>query len=111
MKLGRDSRITITLVLLLIAASVSTCGKSKLTMANYGKIATGMSPAEVEAILGPGKEQASSGMEIPSQNVAGVTVPGASVSGKVVVWQEGQKMITVTYVNEKVATKAQFGLS
>jgi hypothetical protein len=110
MKLGRDSRITLTLVLAFAAATLATCGRSKLNVENYGKISTGMSPADVETILGPGKEQASSGMEIPGQTVAGVSVPGASVSGKVVVWQEGQKLITVTFVNHKVATQAQVGL-
>lgn len=93
-------------VLVVLAA----CSKSKMTMANYEKVATGMSQQDVEAILGPGKEQASTSVAVPGASVAGVTVPATDTSARVLTWQDGSKIITVTFVNGKVMTKTQFGL-
>jgi hypothetical protein len=95
---------------LAILGTLTACSQSKLTTANYDRVTTGMSQQDVEAILGPGKEQASSSVAVPSQSVAGVTVPGANTSAKVLTWQEGQKLISVTFVNGKVMSKTQFGL-
>jgi len=93
-----------------ILASLAACSQSKLTKANYERIATGMSQQEVEGILGAGKEQASSAVAVPGQSVGGVNVPGTNTSAKVMTWQEGQKVVSVTFVNEKVMSKTQFGL-
>jgi hypothetical protein len=93
-------------VLIVLAA----CSKSKMTMANYEKVATGMSQADVEAILGPGKEQASTSVAVPGASVGGVTVPATDTSARVLTWQDGRKIISVTFVNGKVMTKTQFGL-
>ena len=100
------------IVLLAVCCAVACAGK--VTRENYDKVSTGMSPKDVEAILGPGTEQASSSVAIPTPPVAmpsgmSAAVP-ASVSGKVMTWQSGGKMITVTFVNDKVAAKAQVGL-
>jgi len=89
---------------------LAACSQSKLTMANYEKVATGMSQQDVEAILGAGKEQASSSVAVPGVSVGGVSVPGTNTSAKVLTWQEGQKIVTVTFVNGKVMSKTQFGL-
>jgi len=64
----------------------------KLTKANADKIKEGMSKAEVEAILGPGKAKADAG------------------KGGVYIWQEDGKSITITFVDDKatVVLKAGF---
>lgn len=82
---------------------------------SYEKIKEGMTETEVEAILGKGKEQASSSVNIPNQsiNVPGggnVSVAGMSSSAKVVNWQDGFKIITVMFSDGKVMSKAHFGL-
>ena len=91
-------------------AVLAACSKSKMTMANYEKVATGMSQADVEGILGPGKEKASTSVAVPGASVGGVTVPATDTSAKVLTWQDGRKIISVTFVNGKVMSKTQFGL-
>jgi len=98
------------LALLAITVALAACGQSKLTMANYEKVATGMSQQDVEAILGPGKEQASTAVAVPGASGGGVTVPSTTTSAKVLSWQEGRKIVSVTFVNGKVMSKTQFGL-
>lgn len=95
---------------LTMLALLTACSQSKLTTANYDRVTTGMNEQDVEAILGKGKEQASTSVAVPGQTVAGITVPGANTSAKVLTWQEGQKLISVTFLNGKVMSKTQFGL-
>ncbi|MFB3894031.1 MAG: hypothetical protein ACE15C_18645 [Phycisphaerae bacterium] len=73
---------------------------SKVSKSNYDKINTGMTVAEVEGILGKGTEQAGGGGAIG--NVAG--------SAKIINWKDGDKTITVTFVNDKVTLKTESGL-
>lgn len=75
------------------------CG-SKVTKDNYDKIKEGMTLKQVEDILGKGEAQAGGGVE----------VPGVSASAKVYQWSDGDKTITVTFLNDKVTAKAQTGL-
>jgi hypothetical protein len=85
--------------LILFAVLTVGCG-SPVTKANYDKVNTGMTLKEVQGILGSGTEQGSSGID----------VPGMSMTGKAMVWQEGTKIITVQFINDKVVSKAQMGL-
>jgi len=97
----------------LVATLVAIACAGKLTKANYDKVANGMSPAQVESILGPGTEQASSGITIPGTatgTATGIGAPGTTVSTKVLVWQSGGKVITVTFLNDQVVAKTQIGL-
>ncbi len=96
--------------LLLILALLVGCGGSRINSANFGKINDGMSKAEVESILGPGKVQASSSASAPGFSGGGISVPGMSVSGENMVWQDGNRIITITFMNGKVMAKAQTGL-
>jgi len=97
----------------LMAAVVAIACAGKLMKANYDKVVNGMSPAQVESILGPGTEQASSGITIPGTangTATGIGAPGTTVSTKVLVWQSGGKVITVTFLNDQVVAKTQIGL-
>ncbi len=84
---------------LAIILTVAGCGGSAVTQSNYDKIQTGMSLSEVEAILGKGKEQASSGGSFG----------GITMNAKGMVWQDGNKIITVMFMNDEVQSKAQMG--
>lgn len=98
-------------VLLATLAVIACAGK--LTKANYDKVVNGMTPKDVEVILGPGTEQASSGITIPGTatgTATGIGAPGTTVSTKVLVWQSGGKVITVTFLNNQVVAKTQIGL-
>ena len=88
-----------------ILAALTGCGGS-VSQSNYDKVNTGMTQAQVEDILGKGKEQASTAM--PGVGAGGMSVPG--MSAKVLQWQDGSKSITVTFMNDKVVSKAQNGL-
>jgi hypothetical protein len=110
-KSSHHRRFVCLLAILGVSLAVLACSKGgKLTQANYQKVTTGMSQTQVEEILGPGTEQASSGVDVPPSTVAGVTVPGIQTSSKVLTWQEGGKLITITFVDYKVTAKAQVGL-
>ncbi len=83
-----------------LALAVLPGCSSKVSKSNYDKINTGMTVAEVEGILGKGTEEAGGGGAIG--NLAG--------SAKVMSWKDGDKTITITFVNDKVTLKAQKGL-
>jgi len=87
------------MVLALVCVFVVGCG-SKVSKDNYDKVAVGMSVADVEAILGKGTEDASGAGSIGK----------LSGSGKIMTWTDGEKSITVTFLNDKVSVKAQKGL-
>ena len=96
-----------------MAAIAAIACAGKLTKANYDKVVSGMSPAQVESILGPGSEQTSSGITIPGTatgTATGIGAPGTTVSTKVFVWRSGGKVITVTFLNDQVVAKTQIGL-
>lgn len=95
-KLTRHPFLAATVASLVIF--VAGCG-SPVTQANYKQIETGMTQAEVEAILGEGKEQVSSG-----GTFGGITM---NAEGKV--WQDGNKIITVMFMNGEVQSKSQMG--
>ena len=81
--------------------TISGCGGSAVTQSNYDKIKTGMSKSDVEAILGTGKEQASSGG----------TFGGITMNARGMVWQDGNKIITVMFMNDEVQSKSQMGIN
>jgi hypothetical protein len=76
------------LTLVAFCLLVAGCSGNKVTKENADKIKTGMTKAEVEAILGTGKAQA---------GAAGV---GANL--EVVQWGDPPKVITVTFLDGKV---------
>ncbi len=87
----------------------------KVNKANYDKVNTGMTVSEVEGILGKGEEQASTGVGIPGiageiPGVGNIAIPGGGMSAKVVKWQDGNRIITITFVGDKVMTKVATNL-
>ena len=80
----------------MMAAMLAGCGGSKVSKSNYDKISNDMTLAEVEKILGKGKQQTGGGI--------------GPLSAKVVQWADGDKTITVTFMNDKVTMKTQTGL-
>ena len=91
--------VTALAIACVLLAFVCGCG-SKVSKANYDKIEIGMTEAQVEKILGKGTPQADAGGAIG--NLAG--------SAKIVSWKDGDKGITVTFINGKVTLKAPQGL-
>ena len=94
-------RRTQWLVLLAAAAVVlPLAGCNKVNTDNYEKIENGMSIEEVEDILGKGEK-----VQGGSLSVGDIDASGHTYS-----WKSGDKVITVTFVNEKVVAKAAEGL-
>lgn len=83
-------KLGIALVLVLCAISLAACG-SRINPANFEKIQTGMTMAQVTAILGEPTESSS--------------VDVAVFSGTVSKWKAGDVTITVQFVNGKVVAK------
>ncbi len=118
MKSSRPVLATGILTLSILAAGCA----GKMTSENYAKVTNGMTPAQVEVILGPGTEQASSGVAVPAMpamppgvptpaaGTGGIGAPGTTVTTKVLVWQKGGKMITATFMNDQLVAKTQVGL-
>jgi len=120
MKTARLRSLSAAMLVFALALSAVGCG-GKINQANFAKVNTGMSAAEVEAILGPSTEQGSAAVAVPAMpnmpNVPGmpattpaIGAPGTTVSTRVLSWRQGGKMISVTLVNDKVVSKAQVGL-
>jgi hypothetical protein len=76
------------------------CGGNPITKDNYSEIKTGMTLAEVESILGGGTEQASSD----------ASFGGIAIDMKSMVWQDEDKIISITFSHDKVQAKSQIGL-
>ncbi len=71
----------------LLVMLLSAC--SKITMANYHKLSSGMTRSEVVAILGE-----------PTESSAGSLL---GLEGEVAKWEEGKLRINATFVNQKLA--------
>lgn len=94
----RTNRIALVCLILVGLGSLALAGcGSKVTKSNFDQIKTGMTLAEVEAILGKGTE---------STGAAGA-IGDLAGSAKSVTWKDGDKSITVNFVNDKVALKTQ----
>jgi outer membrane protein assembly factor BamE (lipoprotein component of BamABCDE complex) len=76
---------------LVVSLSLIFCGGPKLTQENFAKIQTGMTLAQVRAILGEPTESSS--------------VDVAVFSGTVSKWKQGDVTITIQFVNGKVVAK------
>jgi outer membrane protein assembly factor BamE (lipoprotein component of BamABCDE complex) len=83
-------KLGIAAALALCAFCLVACG-SRISQANFEKIQTGMTMAQVTAILGEPTESSS--------------VDVAVFSGTVSKWQAGEVTITVQFVNGKVVAK------
>ena len=79
----------------LLSTALAGCGGS-VSQSNYDKVQTGMTEDQVTSVLGAGKEQSGGGI--------------AGMSAKILMWQDGNKSITVSFMNGKVVTKAENGL-
>ncbi|WP_430452737.1 hypothetical protein [Rhodopirellula europaea] len=71
-----------------------------MTKDSYNEIKTGMTLDEVEAILGDGTEQTSSD----------ASFGGISIDMQRMVWQNEDKIISITFSHGKVKAKSQLGL-
>ena len=91
MALRRSYQVRAVVVVMVICMSLVSCGGSKISQENFEKIKTGMSLAQVTAILGPPTESSS--------------VDVAVVSGTVSKWKAGDVTITIQFVNSKVVAK------
>lgn len=83
----------------LALATMPGCG-SKVSKSNFDKIKVGMTVAEVEGIMGKGTEEAA----------AAGAIGELKGSAKVMSWTDGDKKITVTFVDDKVKLTVQKGL-
>jgi hypothetical protein len=86
---------------LLVAISFAGCASDdRLTLDNYDRVVTGMTPAEVRDILG----------QPDDDEGGGISVVGVDLSGRVMVWEEGERLIEVTFAQGEVVQKFQKGL-
>ena len=91
MKLRRLFLLRAVALGVVICMSLGSCGGSKISQENFEKIQTGMTLAQVQAILGEATE--SSSLDV------------AVVSGTVSKWKAGDVTITIQFVNGKVVAK------
>lgn len=91
MRLRRWSQLWAVALVMVICMSLMSCSSLKISPENFEKIQTGMSMAQVTAILGPPTESSS--------------VDVAVFSGTVSKWKAGDVTITIQFVNGKVVAK------
>ena len=84
-----------TLLLTTSALALPGCGGG-VNKSNYDKVQNDMTQAQVEDILGKGEQS------------NGAALGGLSM--QVMTWTSGDKKITVSFMNGKVASKAENGL-
>jgi hypothetical protein len=92
---------------------VGGCGGSKVNKSNFDKISMGMSEADVEGVLGKGQEQAGAAINMPAINMPGmgnIGIQGMPTSAKTKTWTDGNRVITIVFLDGKVAGKTQAGL-
>ena len=87
---------------------VGGCGGSKVNKSNFDKISMGMSEADVEGVLGKGQEQAGAAINMPGMGNIGIQ--GMPTSAKTKTWTDGNRVITIVFLDGKVAGKTQAGL-
>src|SRR5262245_2832738 len=87
------------------------CGKSIVTKENFEKIQNGMTLAEVEKLLGKGEQETGDGSNVAAQFGVDVGVSGGGSGGvKTYNWESGNKKITVSFRQDKVAYKKADGM-
>ena len=91
MKLTPSASLRMALALGLLIVTLAACGSSKLTQDNFDKIQIGMTRAQVVIILGEPTESSSVDMAV--------------FSGTVSKWKQGDVLITIHFVNDKVVAK------
>jgi hypothetical protein len=91
MALRRWSQLLTAALSLVICLGLVSCSSFKISQENFEKIQTGMSMAQVTAILGEPTESSS--------------VDVAVFSGTVSKWKAGDITITIQFVNGKVVAK------
>ena len=93
----RQILVTAALVGLMVAV-LGGCG-SKVSRSNLDKVVNGMTVTQVEDILGKGAVEST-----------GTSIGGLALSGEVRIWQDGDKIIKVTFKDGKVTGKSSEGL-
>ena len=93
------------LFLCCIAALSGGCSGSKVSQTNYDKIKEGMTEAEVQRILGPPSNTASSSISRTDPKTGTTEQSKSQMS-----WGDGDRSITIDFTNGKVAGKKQQGL-
>ena len=91
MTLRRLSHLRAVALAIVICMSLVSCSSLKISQENFEKIHTGMTLAQVTAILGEPTESSS--------------VDVAVFSGTVSKWKAGDVTITIQFVNGKVVAK------
>lgn len=91
-----------------LALTLAGC-EPKLTRENYDRIEEGMTVAQVEAILGKGKEQDSGGFGITSAGIIDHSSSRRS-SQRVFVWEEDGATVVITFTDGVVTSKRETGV-
>ena len=89
------------IILIIAILTIISC-TNKINKENYNTIINGMTKSEVESILGKGESSASSDIDMGEY--------GGDIHTEVLTWQKNMKVITITFSNDKVMVKAQYGL-
>ena len=97
--------LIMTTVLLATVMTGCSSGSNVVSKAEYNQIENGMSYSQVVSIIGDGGTESSSG------TIEGVPGVMPSITTKLYMWQnsDGSNMNAI-FQNDKLTTKAQFGL-
>lgn len=106
-RLWRAARVMAAGAVLAAAVAMGGC-ESEVSDENFEKITVGMTLDQVQNFMGDGTQEVSGGSTISSSGVLGGT-NNAQASGKTYVWKDGEAMIIVDFMDNKVVSKRKRG--
>lgn len=106
-----STQAVLSALVVILSLALPGCG-SKINKTNANMVNVGMTEQEVFDLLGPPNETTEFNVPdlgaLTGANASGM--PGIPKGAKHSVWQEDQKVITITFVNGKVIAKQASGL-
>ena len=91
------------LIAVILGLSLTSCIGSKVTKENFDKLETGitgMTVQKVKDVMG----------EPTEQNSGGIGLAGVGVSGRTMTWKDGDRSISIVFINEQAISKSQVGM-
>ena len=91
------------LVAVTLGLNLAGCIGSKVTKENFDKLETGitgMNVQKIKDVMG----------EPTEQNSGGIGLAGVGVSGRTMTWKDGNRSISIVFINDQAISKSQVGM-
>ena len=97
-------RSTLALIIAVtLGLNLTGCIGSKVTKENFDKLETGltgMNAQKIKEVMG----------EPTEQNSGAIGLAGVGVSGRSMTWKDGNRSISIVFINDQAISKSQIGM-